>query len=386
MIISVIGFSEKGYELAVRLAKEYGDHKEKLRKAESVQWRLFSKCKDMPGQETAKTVEDLTGWTGEQFAAHHVLLFIGACGIAVRAIAPFVRDKLADSPVLVMDETGKYVIPILSGHVGGANRLAKEFAEISGAQAVLTTATDVNDMLSVDSFATESGFSIQNRNGIRQISGRILSGKKVTCAVDGMDETQCRIFLGKHAERIWGKEAVDRLFAGILPVSAVKGSEGDSGAAEKDESAEKLDILVSEKSAAAQLWLRPRLYVLGMGCKKGKSTEKLSSFAEQELTRLHIAKEEVWMLASADRKREEDGLLELADAWHVPFYTFAEERLAELEGEFSGSDFVEQTIGVDNVCERAAMAGCGGKGEFVLRKTAKDGMTLAIVKRDWRQA
>ena len=76
MIISVISFSEKGYELAVRLAKEYGDHKEKLRKAESVQLRLFSKCKDMPGQETAKTVEDLTGWTGEQFAAHHVLLFI----------------------------------------------------------------------------------------------------------------------------------------------------------------------------------------------------------------------------------------------------------------------------------------------------------------------
>lgn len=95
----------------------------------------------------------LSAWAGEQMAARHALIFIGACGIAVRAIAPWIMDKLHDSPVLVADEMGKYVIPLLSGHVGGANELAVRLAGALGAIPVITTATDLHDSFAVDIFA-----------------------------------------------------------------------------------------------------------------------------------------------------------------------------------------------------------------------------------------
>ena len=124
----------------------------------------------------------LKQWTGECFAKHLPILFVGACGIAVRTMAPFVQDKLTDSAVLVMDEKGKYVIPILSGHVGGANALAKKIAERIGAEAVLTTATDVEGLFSVDAFAVEHGLRIVNRDGIRRVSAKLLRGERVRIA------------------------------------------------------------------------------------------------------------------------------------------------------------------------------------------------------------
>ena len=360
MIVSVISFSEKGYRLSQELAEADQAYRDRLRKRESVHYRLFSKWKGLPAQEQVCPVEELAAWAEEQFAGHHALVFIGACGIAVRSIAPFVRDKMADSPVLVIDEKGQYVIPILSGHVGGANRFARELAEAIGAGAVVTTATDVNGKFAVDSFAEAWGFTIQNRQGIEAISGRILNGERITFAVEGLDAEQCGAFLRERAGET----------EGIVPVSA--------------SDTEMPHIWVSGNRADAVLWLEPKAYILGMGCKKGKAFEELRDFAEQELAKLQIPREAVWQIVSADRKREENGLLELADAWHVPFCTYEENELAELKGGFSGSAFVEQTVGVDNVCERAAWAGCKEKGEFVLRKTAKDGMTLAVVRRDWR--
>lgn len=386
MIVCVISFSKKGYQLSQRLAEADRAYRERLHKRESVQFRLFSKWNALPKQDTVRYVEELAAWTGMQFAGHHALVFIGACGIAVRCIAPFVRDKLADSPVLVLDEKGQFVIPVLSGHVGRANCLAKEFAEALGVTAVVTTATDVNGKFAVDSFAGEWGFSIQNRHGIEEISSHILGGERVTFAVEDMDAEQCREFLQK------------RIGAGTKSTGEIKSTGKTENAGETESVCPELvpvsavdaagngipHIMISMEPTEAVLWLKPRVYILGIGCKKGKDFMALRDFVEQELKKLEIPKEEVWQIVSADRKREEEGLLELADAWHIPFCTYGEEELARLKGDFSGSAFVEQTVGVDNVCERAAWACCGGKGEFVLRKTAKDGMTLAIVRRDWR--
>lgn len=128
--------------------------------------------------------EPLQEWTGEAFADHQPILFVGACGIAVRAIAPFVQDKLTDSPVLVMDEKGKHIIPLLSGHIGGANELACRLAEATGAEPVLTTATDVNHIFAVDVFAKKNGLRIENRDGIRYISDKLLRGQQVSVQLD----------------------------------------------------------------------------------------------------------------------------------------------------------------------------------------------------------
>ena len=105
-------------------------------------------------------------WAREAFADADALLFIGACGIAVRAIAPLCRNKAADPAVLVMDEMGRHIIPILSGHIGGANDLALLLAERTGAEPVLTTATDVRGVPAIDSWAMKNDCAIENKAAI----------------------------------------------------------------------------------------------------------------------------------------------------------------------------------------------------------------------------
>ena len=111
---SVISFTEKGAELAEKIKR--------LSKEQQLPYEIHT-------YHGRKQVENLNAWTKEQFSLRNAIIFIGACGIAVRTIAPFLKDKLTDSPVLVLDEAGNYVIPLLSGHVGCANEIALQLAE-----------------------------------------------------------------------------------------------------------------------------------------------------------------------------------------------------------------------------------------------------------------
>lgn len=362
MTISIISFTEGGQRLSVKLRKRLA---ETAGQGASERERVFLYTRCSVSLEEIRQVPDLQAWVGEQFASHRALVFIGASGIAVRSIAPFVRDKLTDSPVLVLDEGGAYVIPLLSGHVGGANRLAEKLAACLGAVPVLTTATDVNHRFAADVFAAEHGFSVQNREGIREVSSRILKGESVTVAAEGMDAGQCESLLA----RLCGE-----LPAELVPVDG--------------ETEEPVGIYIAEqprgRGREALLWLKPRKYVLGMGCKRGKTAEELSRFVEAELFKCGISAEEICALASIDRKRDEEGLVELADRLRVPFLIYSKKQLAGAEGAFQGSAFVASQVGVDNVCERAARVCAGGEAQMVLGKTARDGMTLAVAERDWR--
>ena len=126
----------------------------------------------------------IAGWTEEVFVPGNALLFVGAVGIAVRAVSGLAKDKLTDCPVIVADDNGRFVIPILSGHAGGANKLAVMTAEALGAIPVITTATDVNDAFSVDSFAAEEQF--QAGSGTLYLfvaSGALVAGSR--CALRG---------------------------------------------------------------------------------------------------------------------------------------------------------------------------------------------------------
>ena len=187
MRLSIISFTQNGYGLAGRLEEQLqGDCEEIC---------VFTKFSGADPQEPAgedvkksKNVEVVTEpiarWAEEQMQSKNVLIFIGACGIAVRAIASSVKDKLTDSPVLVLDEKGRFVIPLLSGHVGGANALALRIAERIGAIPVITTATDINEKFAVDVFAQKNRFAIMNRDGIAKISAKVLAGETITISID----------------------------------------------------------------------------------------------------------------------------------------------------------------------------------------------------------
>ena len=295
----------------------------------------------------------------EQMAAHHALVFVGACGIAVRAIAPWITDKLHDSPVLVMDEQGQYVIPLLSGHVGGANELAVRLAEELGAVPVITTATDLHGSFAVDLFAKRNDLWIHNREGIARVSAKILAGEKITMSVQT------------------GHLAVDETIPSEIRLCAYP-------------PVEKVDVLIADnteeifRKEAAELLLKPKKYILGAGCKKGTDSVKLEAFLRKILEEQDIAIEQVAALASIDVKKEERCLLEFSERYRIPFQTYPAQKLQTVYGTFHGSDFVKSQVGVDNVCERAAMKAAGADGRICRAKQAQDGMTVAIAEKAWK--
>ncbi len=156
--IRIISFTDAGYALAGQLCSAFSLRGED---AEAVL------C-------TGSTGVSLREWTERVFRKDRVLVFVGACGIAVRAVAPFVRNKTEDPAVLVIDEKGAFCIPILSGHLGEANRYAVLAAEITGGIPVITTATDVNGMFAADVFAAENGMTISSIEAAKRFSAALL--------------------------------------------------------------------------------------------------------------------------------------------------------------------------------------------------------------------
>ncbi len=349
MKLSIISFTEKGIRLSESLAGKFTA-------------QVFTKCRQQR-KETRKEqkvqisfVEDSIGeWAGKQMAERNALLFIGACGIAVRAIAPHVKDKLQDSPVLVMDEKGHYVIPILSGHMGGANELALVIAKETGAEPVITTATDIHHKFAVDLFAKKNGLVPVNKDGIARVSAKVLAQENLTIAVEpGHIETECRL-----------PEDLQLIpYPPLRPVDIV--------------------VTTDKREFDAAIILQPKEYVIGMGCKKGKEADQIETFILRSLKKNCISITQVMALASVDVKAEEAGLLTWSRKEKIPFLTYTPEELQRVRGSLHVSDFVREKVGVDNVCERAALYACGPGGKLVYEKHAEDGMTIAIAQREWR--
>lgn len=385
MIIRICYFTQKGQETVDRLIEKSEDLVAVVRNPEST----------------------LQEWTEEGFAKHLPILYVGACGIAVRTIAPFVKDKLVDSPVLVMDELGEYVIPILSGHMGGANELARKIADRMGATAVITTATDLEKKFSVDVFAKENGLRIWNRDGIRTVSSKLLRGEKVTVAIDesimsntneclletlnekdiaAMEEADASSMSGfpEELELVPG----DAPFADIRIVADMKNedakiecdkSDNNKSDSVKTDSEKKCDEKNGNEKGEQSILLIAKKYVLGIGCRKGKSFEELKAFVTKHCP--FSIEQDCVGIASIDLKKQEIGLLELSAYYHLPFLTYSAEELKEVPGEFSNSEFVAEVTGVSNVCECSAIKAAGEDGELIIHKIAEDGMTLAVAER-----
>ena len=349
MKLSVVSFTERGMQLSLQLAE----------RMQTEQLQLYTKCSQGKSSRDHGKIqwitERLADWTGTQMREKNGLIFIGACGIAVRAIAPFILDKRSDSPVLVMDETGAYVIPILSGHLGGANELARQVEALLGATAVITTATDLNGRLAIDLFAKKNRLSVVNKDGIAKVSAKVLAGEQITMSVaSGHLAAGTRI----------PEEVVLIPYPPAAPV----------------------DVLITEEKPAAgsaKLWLCPKAYVIGMGCKRGKEPQPVAEFIAEKLGEAGLAKECVAALASIDRKKDEACFLEWSRNENIPFLTYTAKELNAVTGNFHASDFVQEQVGVDNVCERAALRACQEDAVLVLPKCARDGMTIAIAGREW---
>ena len=283
---------------------------------------------------------DLQSWTGERFQDSEALIFISATGIAVRAIAPFVKDKFSDPAVVSVDEAGRFAVPLLSGHVGGANDLARRVAALTGGQAAISTATDVNGLFAVDQWARTQNLVLREREEAKAVSAALLEGKPVA--------VRSAYPISGTMPRGLGMESAN-LGICIAPTA-------------------------QERPFVRTLHLIPRAVTLGIGCRRGTEQVRLEAALEEFLDRFAIPAAAVRGLASIDLKQDEPGLLAFAEAhgWPITFFTAGE--LALEQGVFPPSAFVEKTTGVDNVCQRAAQR---AGGTIVIPKTVCQGVTFA---------
>ena len=265
----------------------------------------------------------LAEWTGARFADSDAVVFVSSCGIAVRAAAPHLKGKCEDPAVVVCDELGRNVISLLSGHIGGANDLAVRVAEITGGRPVITTATDVNGITPPDSWAVKNSCVIENLPAAKQVAAELLSGHSVGVAV------------------------TDELIKTPYPVT---------------------------------LWLRPKNLTVGVGCKRGTDPEVLKECFLDFMKESGYSPLSVSVLASIDAKKDEPAIIRLAASYKIPFETFSASELMALPGSFTPSPAAAAAVGVDNVCERAALAASHG-GYMVRLKTKYSGVTFALARK-----
>ena len=290
----------------------------------------------------AAACDSLEGWTAEHWASCDALIFVGACGIAVRAIAPHVKDKFTDPAVVSMDEKASFVVPLLSGHVGGANDLALKLAEITGAQPVISTATDVNQLFAVDVWARDLGLAITDRQLAKAVSAAVLDGDSVGFASDFGHPCPQGLRPGRAKLGVW---VTCRREGGPFPET---------------------------------LRLVPKCLTLGIGCRRGTAEAAIAAAVDAALAEAGLDPLAAEAAATIDLKADEPGLLAFCRSRNLPLRLYSAGELWAVPGEFTPSDFVQSVTGVDNVCERAALA---GGGELLLPKTAGNGVTVAIAQR-----
>lgn len=280
---------------------------------------------------------------GTLFSESDAMIFVGSCGIAVREIAPHVKDKRTDPAVISLDELGRFVIPLLSGHIGGANRLAAELAAALGSTAVITTATDIHQKFSVDAWAARQGFHISSMLRAKEISAAILEEPVGLCS--------------------------DLPIVSDLPNGVVM---ADSG---------KIGIYIGwQKKEPFEKTLRlvPPILHLGIGCKRNTPSEAIAEAVSLVLDRYKMDAHGVECVASVDLKSNEEGLLAYCREMQWPLSFYSADDLMSVSGDFTSSAFVKGVVGVDNVCERAALLGAD---RLVVKKTAHNGVTVAVAEK-----
>ena len=336
MKLAVFAFSRRGRDTARRCLSALAGPGDEYRAYASESWA---------GEGFSPIRPPLADFTAPVFAWADAMVFVGACGIAVRAIAPHVRDKRTDPAVLAVDELGQFVIPLLSGHIGGANRLAVRLAEAVGATAVVTTATDVNRRFSVDEWSARQGLYIDDMAAAKAVSAAILEGPVP----------------------VWS----DFPIAGDLPAGLEPGESGPLG------------ICISWRRKFPfdrTLLLVPPVLRLGIGCRRGTSSGAIDALTDQLLAEHNVHPAAVGTVATIDLKKDETGLLDFCRDLGWPLSCYSAEELAAVEGDFTPSDFVRSVTGVDNVCERAALLGAE---RLLVKKTARGGVTAALALNAW---
>jgi cobalt-precorrin 5A hydrolase len=288
------------------------------------------------------------------FAKYAALILIMATGIAVRSIAPVLQNKQTDPAVLVIDEEGRFVISLLSGHLGGANQLATTLAKYLKATAIITTASDINELPSLDLLAKEHKLEIDHPELLPKFSGAIVNGEPLV------------VWDHWGVELSWPENV--RVVKDKLPQFTPE---------------EKLLVIIGYQEAPSQvpgiltLALRPYCLAVGIGCCQGISGARIAGAIRRYFREHSWSTRSIRSINTIDLKEEEPGIIEACKELGVPMVTFTKEQLQKVMPGLKNSKFVFDTIGVGGVCEPSALMGTKN-GKLIGPKLNMGQITVAV--------
>jgi cobalt-precorrin 5A hydrolase / precorrin-3B C17-methyltransferase len=290
------------------------------------------------------------------------LVIVLALGATVRLIAPLLSSKHDDPAVVVVDEAGRHAVSVVGGHGAGANALAERIADVVGASAVVTTASDVRGLPAVDLIGREHGWKIEaSPETVTRLSAAVVNGETVGIYQDA-GEGDVMSSLPDHWLRA---ESLEELADAGSPALVVS------------------DRLLEHRwEAYRDRWVlyRPPTLVLGVGCSLGATADELGELARETLAGSGLAWGSLAVIATIDRRLNEPGVLELATRAGLPLRGFSAEQLARRTDMANPSADVALHVGTPGVCEPAALIASEG-GELVVPKRKSSKATAAVARR-----
>jgi cobalt-precorrin 5A hydrolase len=339
----IIAFTPSGNALGQRIAREIPG---------AIFWVPLACHLNYP---EAQSFDSLRSLLTEAFRGKHPLICIMATGIVVRHLAAVLQSKELDPAVVVVDEGGRFAISLISGHLGGANKLARTVAELIGATPVITTATDVQGLPALDVLGPRLGLHLENLRAVKEINMGLLRGQRIIL-VDPANVLQEE--LSDH----------QRLFE-LLPETAE--AMRRSGPA----------VYVGNREYVwpeGWLRLRPRNLMVGVGCNKGTSAAEILEFLESTFKQYQLSMKSINTLATIDAKKDEPGLQATVARLGVNFIWYTKEELQQMQVP-NPSDQVARHMGVASVSEAAALRAAGTQTLLVPKQKSAN-VTLAVAQ------
>lgn len=300
-----------------------------------------------PDAQVLKLISEIKA---ETWGKYRTLIFIMAAGIVVRKIAPLLKDKKTDPAVIVLDEKGSYAVSLLSGHLGGANEAAKDIADFLKGKAVITTASDVNNMPSIDLWARDKGLVIDEWELLPSLATKLLDNGTLSAYSD-IDIVLPEVFL----------RTAEAAEADILITNHIT-------------------INDNKKNVKGQLYMRPKNIVIGFGCNSGTTEEEITGAITDLLKKHNLAFSAIQSIATLDKKSSEPGLMAFAKKHNLNIKSFTPEELNSVSG-VTKSEVVFKATGANAVAEPAALlASCAGS--LLVQKQKIGNVTVAIAIMD----
>lgn len=278
------------------------------------------------------------------------LIFIGATGIAIRMINPFIDHKTKDPAVIVIDDLGRYVISLLSGHIGGANYLTHYISDKINGLPIITTASDSRGIESIDIFAKNNNYYMEDMSSITTLTSMMVNGKKI-----GIYSEDTKIIEYKNLIKISNLENIEENIDGLIIVSS---------------------SIIKNVNLPYTI-LRPKNINIGIGCRKGMEEDRIIHAIESCFKEAGFSTKSIKNIGTVEVKMYEAGIIKAAEYYNRPLRIFTLEEIHQVEERFEKSQFVKDTIGVYSVSEPVAHL-LGGR--LITRKSKHNGITISISK------